>query len=102
MSILIFMSENGPLQSDNLRTILRLTCRSLLFPQMNLLKGSETLSIASKFLHLLIMTHKLRSKKPVNQIPKFVIFENPQTSECQEVLIPSSVDPVDVMRTELD
>lgn len=61
--LLIFTQEHGPLPTENLQTLLRLIVVALLSPTP-LYPAEASLSCASKYLRLLLINHKLRSKKP--------------------------------------
>lgn len=67
--LLIFTHENGPLPTENLQTLLRLVVVSLHAPTP-LYPAEATLSKASKYLRLLLINHKLRSKRPFAPRPE--------------------------------
>jgi hypothetical protein len=66
LRLLIFIQENGPLQTENLTLLLNLICKALLStsPSADLFFGKEILFHASNFLKVLILNHTQRSKKP--------------------------------------
>ena len=65
VTLVFFISESGPLQIDNLRTLLRLITGAILFG-LDHFKAQELISLADNFLKLLTIVHKLRSKKPTH------------------------------------
>ena len=89
LTLITFILESGPMQSDNLRTLLSLLISPLLFP-MRLFRANEFQDYAAEFLNVLVLTHKFRSKKPQTQ------------GQYLRQQSDTFVDPIDTLRQTLD